>query len=75
MGCSGVKHTATGLQSSGDVFSGVTNHTSLSGNPMDESGFGGCKENGSLPDCIEPSVKFGGGGVMLRGWAWPLRNS
>uniref|UniRef100_A0A3B3RTL1 B30.2/SPRY domain-containing protein n=1 Tax=Paramormyrops kingsleyae TaxID=1676925 RepID=A0A3B3RTL1_9TELE len=28
--CSGVKHAATGLYSSGDVFSGVTNHTSLS---------------------------------------------
>uniref|UniRef100_A0A3B4D4Z4 Protein kinase domain-containing protein n=1 Tax=Pygocentrus nattereri TaxID=42514 RepID=A0A3B4D4Z4_PYGNA len=26
---------------SGDVFSGVTNHASPSGNPMDESGFGG----------------------------------
>ncbi|KAK3571115.1 hypothetical protein QTP86_001931 [Hemibagrus guttatus] len=31
-------------QSSGDVFSGVTNHTILSGNLMDESGFGGCQE-------------------------------
>ncbi|CAI9569431.1 unnamed protein product [Staurois parvus] len=34
----------TGLWSSGDVFSGVTNHTSLSGNPMDVSGFHGCQE-------------------------------
>jgi len=46
------------------VFSGVTNqnHGSLSGNPMDESGFGGCQENGT---CL--SVKFGGGGIMVWG--------
>ncbi|CAI9600070.1 unnamed protein product [Staurois parvus] len=31
---------------SGDVFSGVTNHDSLSGNPMDMSGLGSCQENG-----------------------------
>ena len=41
--CSGVKGAATGLYSSRGVFSGVTNHASLSGNPMDESGFGGCQ--------------------------------
>ncbi|CAI9597791.1 unnamed protein product [Staurois parvus] len=35
----------TGLQSSGDMFSGVTNHASLSGSLMDVSGFGGCQEN------------------------------
>ncbi|CAI9620946.1 unnamed protein product [Staurois parvus] len=39
-------HAATGLYSNGDVFSGVKNHTSLSDNPMDVSGFGGCQENG-----------------------------
>ncbi|CAI9596031.1 unnamed protein product [Staurois parvus] len=33
---------ATGLLSNGHVFSGVMNHASLSGNPMDASGFGGC---------------------------------
>ncbi|CAI9594466.1 unnamed protein product [Staurois parvus] len=33
--------------SDGDVFSGVTNHTSLSSNPMDVSGFGSCQENGT----------------------------
>lgn len=42
--CSGVKHTTTGLQSSGDVFSRVP-HSPLSGNLMAESGFGGCQEN------------------------------
>ena len=46
-GCSGVKHAATGLQSSGDAFSGMTNHASPSGNLMEESGFGGCQENGT----------------------------
>ncbi|CAI9598513.1 unnamed protein product [Staurois parvus] len=35
------------LQSSGDVFSGVINHASLTGNLMDMSGFGGCQENGT----------------------------
>ena len=36
----------TRLQSSEDMFSGVTNHTRLSGNPTDKSGLGGCQENG-----------------------------
>ncbi|CAI9582576.1 unnamed protein product [Staurois parvus] len=36
---------ATRLQSSGDLFSGVTNHSSLSGNPIDVSGFGGCQNS------------------------------
>ncbi|CAI9545458.1 unnamed protein product, partial [Staurois parvus] len=42
-----VKHAATGLYSNGDVFFGVTNHASLSGNPMDVSVFFGCHENGT----------------------------
>ena len=42
---SGVKHAATGLWSSGDVFCGVTNYASLSVSLMDESGFGECQEN------------------------------
>lgn len=29
VGCSGVKNTATGLERTGDVISGATNHTSL----------------------------------------------
>lgn len=32
-------------QSSGNVLSGVMNHTAPSGNLIDESGFGGCQEN------------------------------
>ncbi|KAI4902504.1 hypothetical protein NFI96_013130 [Prochilodus magdalenae] len=36
-----------GVESSGDVFSEVTNHDSPSGNLMDKSGFGGCQENGT----------------------------
>jgi len=41
------------------VETGVTNHTSLSGNPMDKSELGGCQDNGT---CL--TVKFGGGGIM-----------
>ncbi|CAI9616826.1 unnamed protein product, partial [Staurois parvus] len=47
VGCSGVKHANTGLYSSGDMFSTVTNQASLSGNPKDVSGFGGYQENGT----------------------------
>ncbi|CAI9570885.1 unnamed protein product [Staurois parvus] len=35
----------TEFLSSGDVFFGVTNHTSLCGNPMEVSTFGDCQEN------------------------------
>ena len=44
VGWSDVKVTAIGLWSSGNVFSGVMNHTSPSGSLTDESGFGGCQE-------------------------------
>jgi len=37
---------------------------SLSGNPMDKSGFGGCQKNGT---CLTANVKFGGGGIMVWG--------
>lgn len=46
------------------MLSKVTNPTSLSGKPMDESGFGGCQEN--LSGCIVPSVKLGGVRIMVR---------
>jgi hypothetical protein len=45
VGWSGVKLTAIGL-----LFSGVMNHTSPSGSPMDESGFGGCQEDTTCPN-------------------------
>ena len=40
---SGVKLAAIELWSSGNGFSGVMNHASLSGSLTDESGFGGCQ--------------------------------
>lgn len=39
------KYTATGLWCSGNIFSGMVNHTSLSGSLIDEAGFGRCQEN------------------------------
>lgn len=53
-GCSGIKHAATGLRSSGDIFSGVTNHAHSSDKPMDETGFGGFQENGT---CLTASCR------------------
>ena len=47
---SGVKLNAIGLWSSGNTFSGVMNHSSPSGSPTDESGFGGCQENATCPN-------------------------
>ena len=41
VGWSGIKFAAIGLWSSGNAFSGVMNHSSPSGSPTDESGFGG----------------------------------
>ena len=41
VGWSGVKLAAIRLWSSGNMFSGVMNHASPSGSPMDKSGFGG----------------------------------
>lgn len=49
------------------MFSGVTFHASLSGNPMDESGFGSCQENDISPECYVPSVMLGGEGIMVGG--------
>lgn len=54
---SGEMYAATGLWRPGEAFSGVTNH--VSGNLMDESGFGGCQEL-YTSDPVVPSVKFGG---------------
>lgn len=46
------------------VFCGVMNHASLSGSVMDESEFGECQENVTCLTAL-PTVKFGGGGIML----------
>lgn len=45
VGWSGVKHAATGLWSSANMFYGATNHASLFGSQMGGSGFGRCWEN------------------------------
>lgn len=44
IGWSGVKHSASELRRSGNMFCGVTNHASLSGSLMDESGLGKCQQ-------------------------------
>ena len=49
-GWSGVKLTAIGLWSSGNVLSGVMNHASPSGSATDASGFGGCQEITTCPN-------------------------
>lgn len=47
----------------------MTNHASLSGNPMGESGFDGC-----LSNCIVSSIKFGGKGIMDEELYWPAQS-
>ncbi len=42
---SDVKHAATGLWSSRNLFCGVTDHTSLFDSLTGKSGFGRCQEN------------------------------
>lgn len=78
-----VKHTTTGLWSSGNMLYGVMNHVSLFGNQMGESEFGRCWEKHlhcypklspwlDCGNCVD--WWSGGKGVELifRVWAWPL---
>ena len=46
------------------MFCGVTNHASLFGSQMAESGFGGCWENVT---CLTALFEFCGGGIMVWG--------
>jgi hypothetical protein len=70
IGWSGVKLAATGLWSSRNAFSGVMNHTSPSGSPMDESVYDGCQENATRMHSATKqhsalNNKFGGRGIMV----------
>jgi hypothetical protein len=47
---SDVKLAAIGLWSSGNAFSGVMKHASLSGSPTEASEFDGCQENATCPN-------------------------
>lgn len=61
------------------MFSGVTNHTSPSGNLLDKSGFAGCQGSGSCLTAFVQSVQYGGGGfgvgLLFRTWAQPLSST
>lgn len=66
IGCSGVKHTTTRLQSSGGAFSLVINWAYPSGNLINWSGFVSCQENSSFW-LIVPSGQFGRRRIMVWG--------
>src|SRR4029434_3931054 len=76
VGWSGVKHTDTGLWSSGNVFCGVTNHASLFGSQMGESGFGGCRENVTCLTALchlwREGGRYNGMGLFFRVWTRPF---
>ncbi|GFS47774.1 uncharacterized protein TNCV_3597881 [Trichonephila clavipes] len=54
----------------GKLFFGVMNLALQSGSRMDESGFGGCPGNVFLVTALcVPTVKFGGGSIMVLGFS------
>jgi hypothetical protein len=66
VGWSGVKLAAIGLWSRGNGFSIVINHASPSGNTMTNLGLADARRMLTAPMHV-PTVKFGGGVIMVWG--------
>lgn len=71
-GWSGLKHTATQLWSSENVFCGVMNHTSVSGILINDPGFGKCQENVACHTTLCQLCCWRRDNAMgLFFWCWP----
>ena len=79
VGWSGVKLAGIGLWSSGNTISGVMNHTSPSGNPLDKSRFGGTRRMLPSPthsiNCKVWRMRNNDLGLFFIVWAKPLSSS